>query len=317
MSNNPFLEQGSVHQRFPDISPGAPTPNQYSAQPGQWQQPQPTGFGGYGQQPQYGFQQSQQQPYSGGYVQPAQPIQFPTSPGGYNPGYQAPMMTGAPSAFRPTSSFGQQMAAQLDNGYGGGGGVIGQQTGYGGGWGQQPQQPNWNVISQFDPYAQLGALDSAPGSGAGLFGGVSTGGPTSSTHTRSYSSSAMPTPGAAPSGQLHPREHVRAHKMELEAWDPYAWKQFMNSFDSLRTAWEGRKRDALARAHTLSQSASYDYAAAQEYNRLLGVRPLLLATLNLSSRILGFLQMMKEAENNFGQYNSVYQPLRTQSLCLS
>lgn len=48
-----------------------------------------------------------------------------------------------------------------------------------------------------------------------------------------------------PSGnvQLHPREYVQQHKVELETWEAYSWKQALNAFDDLKDAWERRKQE--------------------------------------------------------------------------
>jgi hypothetical protein len=244
MSNNPFIDHSApAYQRYPDLSqpPQSPSWQQQQGYPQQQQsfQPQPTGYGGG-----YGMQQQQ------------------------------PMMTGAPSGFRPSSMFGQQLAAQLGPGGGQqqtpyGGAMAYQPTGYMGQqqpqqqqWGQQQQPYDWSAVAQFDPYASLGALNSAPAdSGAGLFG-------------------AQPQPAHAPpqtsqshSGELHPREAVQRYKRELEAWDPVAWKALTNAFGALRTAWDALGRAAQERVRGLGNMPNYDYGAAQEKARLDGVRP--------------------------------------------
>jgi hypothetical protein len=300
MSNNPFVDHSanSAYSRFPDINASGGAGGGPSYQQQQQYQPDPGygGYGGYGGQP--GFQQPQPTGYGGFGGQPAQGgYGAPMSPGGgmgmgmqpMNPGGMGmgmgmqPMPTGAPHAgFHPTSAFGQHMAAQLGGGGGGGYGAPSpapyQQAAPGGyqqpGWpGQQQQQQrqDWSAVAQFDPYSQLGTLDApaptpAPahaGAGAGLFGGPAGAAPGSA--------------GSAPaSGQLHPRELVQRHKTELEAWDPYAWKQFTNAFDALKSAWEGRAREAGERVRQLGGMAAYDYGAAQESGRLTSVRAPLL-----------------------------------------
>jgi hypothetical protein len=219
------------------------------------------------------------------------------------------MTAPTPSGFTPSSAFGQQMAAQLGGGggyggaglqtsYGGGmGGAMGyqqtgypqqqQQTGYPQqqqqmqqGWGgqyqqqQQPQQADWSAIAQFDPYSNLGSFEGQSGSGAGLFGGSGTQ-PTSSGPSAYSAAQNGYQPGntsSAPAGQLHPREMVHKHKRELEAWDPYAWKQLTNSFDALKSAWDVRTREVEGRMRGLRNMPTYDYNAAQESQRLQGVR---------------------------------------------
>jgi hypothetical protein len=273
MSNNPFMDHSApAHQRYPDISSPGPS---YGGAPG-WQQ------------------QQQQQPNMGGFAQQG----YMQSPGGYGGGggyqQQQQQMTGwggnasypgttmSSGGFQPSSSFGQQMAAQLQSGYGaqpsyGGANAIGyqQQTGYGqaqqGGWGQQQsqQQLDWSAIAQFDPYSNLGSLEGQTGSGAGLFGGTQ---PASNPAAPNYGGYGQAGAGSgAPPGQLHPRDMIRHHKAALEAWDPYAWKQLTNSFDALKNAWEAREKEAEQRLRGLGNMPSYDYGAAQESQRLRGV----------------------------------------------
>jgi len=43
---------------------------------------------------------------------------------------------------------------------------------------------------------------------------------------------------------MHPREYIRQHKSELEAWDSYTWKQMFNACDALSAAWLARKQAA-------------------------------------------------------------------------
>lgn len=270
MSNNPFIEYHSpatsFANRYPDIGGlgGAPDPNQ-----GQWQ-PSPASPGAYlgvQQQPSpFGAQPG----YSSPFPQPSPLANQPTGwGGGGGYGAQGPMMP-APSSpvggFQPGSAFGQQMQGQL-TGYPGAAGVgMGyQQTGWGGPQ-QQQQQALPSILSQFDPYAQLGALQNAPPSSA-------------PGHTRTLSAGGGGgQQGTGPGGYQHPREFVRTHKAELEAWDAYAWKQLLNAFDALKDAWQRRKQEAEAQARNLAAAAYYDYGAAQESERLQGVSAILLSS---------------------------------------
>ena len=44
---------------------------------------------------------------------------------------------------------------------------------------------------------------------------------------------------------------IQTHKVELEAWDPPTWKQVQNVFESLKAAWETRKRAAETQVRAL------------------------------------------------------------------
>ncbi|KAK7050957.1 hypothetical protein VNI00_005069 [Paramarasmius palmivorus] len=259
--NNPFSsDPNSAHNRFPDIntSPSPPNP-QFTS----WMQ-QGSGSGYQSPQPQ---QQQQQQ-----YQQYSPQSQF--NPGGYgmqNTGGQqwgSMPMASQPTGFQPTSSFGQQLASQIS---GSGYGYLQQQQ-------QQQQQPynpaqqqlsspGYNNVAQFDPYAsigqgwdgtnpnqnqnqnpqqfqQLSGPMSPVGSGSGFAG----------TTSRSVA------------GEVHPREYIRTHKAEIESWDTYAWKQLLNSFDSLKDAWQTRKKELEGKVAQLQLQVQYSgggYYAAQ------------------------------------------------------
>ncbi|EED84263.1 predicted protein [Postia placenta Mad-698-R] len=237
LSNNPFIDHpANALSRFPDISAGADTANsgQYTSwlqQPGQsgsMLASNPTGYPGQGDFTMYG---------GGAYQQP-QPTGWHASSGYFQPqqAYGAPPMqpqtTGRPG-FQPSSSFGQQLAAQVNTAYTGVPQQQPQYTGYpqmqapsqfGAGYqpgyaSQQPQQ-NPQYIAELDPYG--------PGSQPSYSGSSAT--------------------GYRPP---HPREYVQQHKAELETWDSYSWKQIQNSFDALKEAWGARKRDIENRARSL------------------------------------------------------------------
>lgn len=176
--------------------------------------------------------------YGGGAYQQPQPTGWHASSGYFQPqqAYGAPPMqpqtTGRPG-FQPSSSFGQQLAAQVNTAYTGVPQQQPQYTGYpqmqapsqfGAGYqpgyaSQQPQQ-NPQYIAELDPYG--------PGSQPSYSGSSAT--------------------GYRPP---HPREYVQQHKAELETWDSYSWKQIQNSFDALKEAWGARKRDIENRARSL------------------------------------------------------------------
>ena len=227
LSNNPFIDHSaSVASRFPNInavSPPPPSPQYSLGWPQQQQQQQqPAGFVGaspteytqqYTQQSQWPQQQQQQQ-------------------------YQSQVPVPYPPASYQTTSFGQQLVGQVDTlatGYPqpqvqAYTGYPTQQTGYGY---QQPQQTGYGypqqqqqqqqLLAQFDPYTNLGQL---------------------SPMTRASAPTTSGVVGSPPPGVQHPRTFIHSHKAELEAWDPTAWKQVQNTFESLKMAWEMRKRTA-------------------------------------------------------------------------
>ena len=151
------------------------------------------------QQPSWGVQQGYQGNYGGsGFA--SQSLQ--TQP------------TGLP--FQPTSSFGQHLAGQMNGGYGS---VPQQQNQYSGypttsqygqgmqqGYGAQPQPPQQQntYISEFDPYGSRAGGSQLPSQAQGTQGTIN---------------------GAAQYNTPHPREYIRDHKLEMEQWDQYTWKQ--------------------------------------------------------------------------------------------
>ncbi|KZS88063.1 hypothetical protein SISNIDRAFT_490417 [Sistotremastrum niveocremeum HHB9708] len=207
ISNNPFLQPdpGSdpdPRTKWPDIS--SPPINH---------QPDP--------QPYFQQQSSFQQP------QPSWNFQPPSSPT-WNTPQSNPYVNPQPTGFQPTSSFGQQLQNQF--------------TGYPSSfpsphsaYPSQPQQSGYQPdLSQFDPL--LGPSSQSQHSQP------------QNTYSSSPSYTGSSNTGIASSGGggggrgPHPREYVRAHKKELEQWDPYTWKQSLNCFESLKSAWEDRAR---------------------------------------------------------------------------
>ncbi|KAI0649093.1 hypothetical protein C8Q79DRAFT_903494 [Trametes meyenii] len=248
LSNNPFIDHSSnALARFPDIS-GSEDLSGSSAQFTSWlNKPQtsaintnqtgyfpqgatsPTGYSAGYQTPQ---PQSAGQWGAGGsgFSQPQQPYGQMMSPPAQ------PQISSGP--FQPSSSFGQQLVGQVNGAYGAarqpqpqyssgypGSPQYGQtyQQGYPG----QQQQPQY--LSEFDPYSQgQGVPTSGPGVGAGQ-------------STVQYGTG----------NRQHPRQFVQSHKVELETWDSYTWKQAQNSFEELKSAWELRKRELEARLNAL------------------------------------------------------------------
>jgi len=147
------------------------------------------------------------------------------------------------SQFQPSSSFGQQLVHDVNSGSQFGH-LQSQNNGYqsapqagASGYGITPQQQlqnNPGYVAQFDPYASIGQ---------GWDG----------------QNQNQPRSPLSPSsnGNLHPRDHIRAHKAELEIWDTYAWKQLFNSFDALKGAWEVRKKELEGRVGQLHAQMQY------------------------------------------------------------
>ncbi|KAH9058372.1 hypothetical protein EDB87DRAFT_922100 [Lactarius vividus] len=240
LSKNPFIDHtASVASRFPDINAASPPPGPSSPQYSvgwQQQQQQPSGFVGtnltgypqqYAQQPQWPQQQQQQ------YHSQVQ-AQYP------------------PASYQP-SSFGQQLVGQVDTlsagypqphmqaqytGYPTQQSEYGyqrpQQTGYGYPQ-QQQQQQQQQLLSQFDPYSNLGQL---------------------SPTTRASAPTTTSFAGSPPPGVQHPRTFIHSHKSELEAWDPPTWRQVQNTFESLKVAWEARKRTAESHVRALGAAGA-------------------------------------------------------------
>lgn len=242
LSNNPFIDHpANALTRYPDITGGDNPTNFTPGQSTSWSQASSSNLTSSNSNPYFstpGPQQQQQQqqvPYNAATFQPQQPGWSGTAPGfqqqqnAYGSGFASPPVqpqgTGRP--FQPSSAFGQQLAGQLNGGYG----VVpqqppqqqqytgypntpqygsGYQAGYGAGPGAGPQQQPGQMrqqqqayLSEFDPY---GAQNTQPA-------------PPQGSNVGSGSQYTAP----------HPREYVQKHKTELESWDSYAWKQVCGS----------------------------------------------------------------------------------------
>ena len=285
LTNNPFIAIDSVappSQRFPDIS-SPPDQQQYSSW-GNGSVIGGSGDNGYPQQ-QQGMHLQQQYPQQQQQVQAAMGYGQPQQQTGYQ-SYQSPAATGPSQLpFQPSSNFGQQLAAHVSGssyGY-----LQGQQppqnsTAYNPA--QQQLQNNPGYIAQFDPYSSIGQgwgdgfSGSTPG-GIGITQSFSTG--SNNSTTPSTSSANVSSYGVSTSGDPHPRDYIRTHRSEIEAWDQYAWKQLLSAFESLMRAWETRKGELSRRVGELSQQMAYGgyYVTQiqQEAGRLQGVgaRPLI------------------------------------------
>lgn len=115
----------------------------------------------------------------------------------------------------------------------------------------QPQPTGYQDVAHFDPYGPI-----AQGWGTN----PQTPGQPSSTQATSAN------PSSTYNGHLHPREYIRTHKAELEVWDSFAWKQVLNTFDTLKDAWASRKKEVEARM--IEVQRDYGYTGQQEVARL-------------------------------------------------
>ncbi|KIY73270.1 hypothetical protein CYLTODRAFT_366259 [Cylindrobasidium torrendii FP15055 ss-10] len=245
--NNPFApDPNGTQSRFPDVT-------SIDAQYGQQ-------YSGYGQAPQQ-YAQPQQQ-----YGQPQQFGQPQQQYGQPQMGMQ-PMATGMNMGMGIQPQY-TQVPQQAN--FGGGGymspppQMVPQQTGwtgpqsYGSSYGYlngQQQQPintatqqvtsNPGYVAAFDPYGPISqAWDG--GSGASAMSPTGIASPTTSNTT---------TPGAGPTH--HPREFIRIRKTEIDTWNTFAWKEFINTFDSLRESWAARKRELDAKVQQFTMQMQY------------------------------------------------------------
>lgn len=242
LTNNPFIADASHPiNRFPDISSQSTwsDPTQHQYQPNY---------------PQYSQQQQLQQ-IPPGYTQQQQPqnyfSQYPQSQPQQIPSYQ------------PSSSFGQNLqAAMSGSSYAylqQGQQQQAQHTGYNPV--QQQLQNNQGYIAQFDPYGPLsqgwGDATTIPTQSLALSSPTST----TSSNNFGYGNNQINVPsgpaGFSPSGDPHPREYIRSHKQEIEAWNSYAWKQLLNTFEALKRAWETRRRELREKVGGLQAQLQY------------------------------------------------------------
>ena len=265
LTNNPFIENAShPSNRYPDISAAQPqlttwtdptllTGPQQPYQPDIYQQYPPV--------------QHQQIPT--GYTQQQQPFQLPQqpqiqlSPQPQNYPYHPPQPPQPTTSFQPTSSFGQSLQTSIS---GGGYGYLqsGQHP-------PPPQQPpaynpaqqqllnNPNYVAQLDPYGPIpqgwAADNATPQSQQSL----------SSTNNNNnphfgYGSSNQINSGPvgfSSSGDPHPRDYIRSHRQDIEAWDPYTWKQLLNSCEALKKSWESKRNELKNKLAGLQSQLRY------------------------------------------------------------
>jgi hypothetical protein len=156
---------------------------------------------------------------------------------------------------------------------------------------RQQLHSNPNYLAQFDPYGAIpqgweGA--SSPTTNPNSIGHSVSSGSTlstaSSTSSSSFSSSSL---GVGPKGDSHPRDFVRTHKSQIESWDAYAWKQFLNSFEALKGAWEERKADLMARAKGVIAQGQSGMAYGGYFAQ------------QIQQEAARLQQLLREAESNF------------------
>lgn len=208
-SNNPFAPRAPTHreqaeQRFPAVEQQQQQQHEQGGASSSMLSPQQTAYG----QQQYGGMQPQQT------------------------GYMQPQRTG----FVPSSSFGQQLRAEMDM-YGGPSPYQQQQqqssfTGSGnfsGGSSGASQPVSQGVLSQFDPYAGLSALVDSQAS--------STSAPSAAQPSAAAQSAAQALPPAPsqPTMDVHPRDFVLQNKALLSSWNDPAWKALLAKVRSSRS----------------------------------------------------------------------------------
>jgi len=262
--------------------------------------------GGYPQQ-QQGMYQQQQYPQS----QMQQPMQTGFGGGAMGSGFFSPGPQSYPSSppaghFQPSSAFGQQLAANISGssyGYLNGQPQQQQQNTNAYNPAQQQLQNNPGYVAQLDPYSSLAQLvdgnanpprsSSAANNASygnpntGMAQSLSTGSTLSSTSSSFSSSSSGSSYGLGPSGDSHPKDYIRTHKAELEAWDTYTWKQLLSSFEAMRKAWEGRKAELTNKAKQVIAQGQMGMAYGGYYAQ------------QIQQEAANIQGLLKEAESNF------------------
>ena len=229
-----------THPTHPTFSSGGqpqyqPVYQQYPQQQQQQQQQNiPTG---YTQQPQ---QQQQQQNNPTGYTQQQQPQNFPSYP------QSQPQIM---SPFQPSNSLRQNLQPSIS---GSSYSYLQQgqpqpqapQNGYNPA--QQQLQNNPGYIAQFDPY------------GSNTQGWADSTSQPHNSPTNAINNSGYGNLSSGPaSDNPHPRDYMRSHRQEIEAWDGYAWKQFLNTFEALEKAWEARRKELSRKVAGLQAQLQY------------------------------------------------------------
>jgi hypothetical protein len=266
LTNNPFIANYShPSNRYPDIS-SPPTQTQSAT----WT-PDPTLLTGT------------QQPYQPDIYQQYPQVQQPQIPSGYTQQQQQPQLqqpqlqqqqqnyppypqsqSQPPTSFQPSSAFGQNLQPSISgSSYGylqGQQQPPPQQNAYNPA--QQQLQNNPNYIAQFDPYGPISqgwaaAADTTTPQSQSLTPSASTTNNIGSSFGYGNSNQNQINPGPSPSGNPHPREYIRSHKQEIEAWDSYTWKQLLNSCEALKKAWETKRSELKEKVGGLQAQLRY------------------------------------------------------------
>ena len=257
LTNNPFIQNTSdPSNRFPDISSPPPQPQSQWTDPtlitGPQPQYQPTGI--YQQYPPIQQQQIPWQPPP--QFQPTQQPQI--QPQNYpSPFQQAPAQSPQPTpAFQPSSSFGQTLQSSMSGGgygYLQSGQPLPQQTtpAY---TPAQQQLNNPNYIAQFDPLSQGWTADTTTTAPPQSQQSLS---PTNNTNFGYVNSNQNNNLGFSPSGDPHPRDYIRSHRKDIEAWDSYTWKQLLNSCEALKSSWESKRNELKTKLAGLQSQHRY------------------------------------------------------------
>jgi hypothetical protein len=77
--------------------------------------------------------------------------------------------------------------------------------------------------------------------------------------------------GMSPSGQMHPREYIKAHKTKLEMWDGEAWKQALRLLEALKQAWTERHAALKENATRLQMQMQFGYSDVKNGSSLQAV----------------------------------------------
>jgi len=249
LTNNPFIDHtASTLQRFPDISqpPHVVDPSQstgWGDGAGQQFQQQPSQFQNQMLQLQLQQRQTNMMNSANSTGMAMVPIQQPQ-----------------PTGFQMQSSFGQGVRGGTSYSYLSGTGQLPiqqqqLQTSY---HPAQRQLQNPGYVSQFDPYAGVGQTTTTTTA-------ITTNLPstTGSSGTQYFSSSSMNTPVSTQSmplstttGDQHPRNYIRTHKMLIESWDRSTWNTFLDLFERLKKNWEMRKKELEVRMGVLNTQVS-------------------------------------------------------------
>jgi len=228
------------------IHPTQPThpthPTQRPTQPIQPTQPTQPTFSPGGQpryQPAYQHYPQQHQNISTGYVQQPQPQNF-------LPSYPQPSQPQITSPFQPSNSLRQNLQPSISGSsysYLQQGQPQAPQNGYNP---VQQRLQNPRYIPQLDPYGSFsqGWADSTSQPHSS---------PTNAINNTGYGDVSS---GPA-SDDPHPREYMHSHRQEIEAWDGYAWKQFLNTFEALKKAWEARRKELKGKVAGLQAQLQY------------------------------------------------------------